>query len=264
VLTLLMACAASLGSCAGSSGNNLANASDASGYNSDGSVGSVAGGSSVGSGFAPTGASAHSSAVSQAADKLTSAATVGSSVYMIGPLDVLDISVYQVPDLTKTVQVGDDGNINYPLVGEVKAAGKTSHQLEHELQQRFGASYIRSPQVSVFIKDSNSQRVTVEGSVRSSGVFPMKGRTTLMQVMAMAGGVNMDTDSGEVVIFRTINGTRSAAKFDIDAIKAGNAEDPELMPGDVVVVDTSSTKLALSNILKMLPLATSAVMFSAM
>jgi polysaccharide export outer membrane protein len=66
------------------------------------------------------------------------------------------------------------------------------------------------------------------------------------------------------VIFRTINGTRSAAKFDIDAIKAGNAEDPELMPGDVVVVDTSSTKLALSNILKMLPLATSAVMFSAM
>jgi polysaccharide export outer membrane protein len=218
-----------------------------------------------GSGFTPTGAAAaHSTAATQAADKLTSAATVGNSAYMIGPSDVLDISVYQVPDLTKTVQVGDDGTINYPLIGDVPAAGKTAHQLERELQQKLGATYIRLPQVSIFIKESNSQRVTIEGSVRSSGVYSLKGRTSLVTVVAMAGGVNMDTDSGDIVIFRTVNGTRSAARFDIDAIKSGKAEDPEIQPGDVIVVDTSSTKLALSNILKVLPLATSAAMFSAM
>ena len=204
---------------------------------------SLSAASADGSGFAPT-AAGRTTAASQSADKLTSAATVGTNAYMIGPMDVLDISVYQVPDLTKTVQVGDDGSINYPLVGDVPAGGKTAHDLERELQAKLGAKFVRSPQVSVFVKESNSQRVTVEGSVKTSGVFSLKGRTTLVQVMAMAGGVNMDTDSGEVIIFRTINGTRSAARFDIDAIKAGNAVDPELQPGDVIVVDTSATKLA--------------------
>jgi polysaccharide export outer membrane protein len=225
-------------------------------YQEDGAV------SSGGSGFAPTEAAMHSAAAS--ADKLTSAATVGNSAYMIGPSDVLDISVYQVPDLTKTVQVGDDGTINYPLVGDVPAAGKTARQLEREMQGKLGATYIRTPQVSVFVKESNSQRVTIEGSIKSSGVYSLKGRTTLQQVVAMAGGINMDTDSGNVIIFRTINGTRSAARFDIDAIQSGKAEDPELQPGDVIVVDTSSTKLAFSNIMKVLPLATTAAVFSAM
>ena len=80
----------------------------------------------------------------------------------------------------------------------------------------------------------------------------------------MAGGVNIDTASGDIVIFRTVDGTRSAARFDIDAIKSGQANDPELQPGDVVVVDTSATKVALGNILKVLPLATTAAVFSGM
>lgn len=242
-------------------------AGDASGagYNSEGAVNSLSSMSTDGS-FSPTSGAAGQSTVaaSRAADKLTAAAQAGSNTYMIGPMDVLDISVYQVPDLTKTVQVGDDGAINYPLIGEVPVSGKTAHQIERELQAKLGAKYIRAPQVSVYVKESNSQRVTVEGSVKNSGVFPMKGRTTLMQVMAMAGGINMDTDSGDVVVFRTVNGTRSAAKFDIDAISAGKANDPDLQPGDVIVVDTSSTKVALGNVLKVLPLATTAAIFSGM
>lgn len=231
------------------------------GYNSDGSVASLSSMSTEGS-FSPTGSPQSTAAAAKAAEKLTSAAQAGSNAYMIGPTDVLDISVYQVPDLTKTVQVGDDGKINYPLIGEISVSGKTAHQVEHQLQQELGAKYVRSPQVSVYVKESNSQRVTIEGSVKTSGVFPMKGHMTLMQVMAMAGGVNMDTDSGQVVVFRTINGERSAAKFDIDAITDGKATDPELQAGDVIVVDTSSTKLALSNVMKVLPLATTAAVFS--
>lgn len=237
-------------------------AGDAAGYNSQGAVTSLSSMSTDGS-FSPTAAVGQSSAAAeQAADKLTAAGHAGTNTYMIGPTDVLDISVFKVPDLTKTVQVGDDGTINYPLVGDVPVAGKTAHQVEHELQERLGAKYVRSPQVSVYVKESNSQRVTVEGSVKTSGVFPIKGRTTLMQVMAMAGGVNMDTDSGQVVVFRTINGVRSAARFDVDAISAGHANDPELQSGDVVVVDTSATKLALANVMKVLPIATTAAVFS--
>jgi polysaccharide export outer membrane protein len=83
-----------------------------------------------------------------------------------------------------------------------------------------------------------------------------------MQLFAMAGDVDITIDSGDVVIFRTIDGTRSAAKFDLDAIKAGKAEDPEVDPGDVVVVNTSDAKVAFTNIIKALPLATTAAVFS--
>src|SRR5262249_49744135 len=151
-----------------------------------------------------TAAAERTGALSQAADKFTSAATPGNSAYKVGPLDVLDVSVFQVPDLTRTVQVADNGIINYPLVGEVQASGRTAHQVEVELAKRLRAKYLQSPQVTVFVKEYNSQRVTLEGSVRHTGVFPLKGRTTLMEGLAQAGDVDMDLASGEVVIFRTI------------------------------------------------------------
>ena len=186
----------------------------------------------------------------------------GNAAYKIGPLDVLDITVFKVQDLAKTVQVSENGEINYPLIGDIQAAGKTAHELGRDLTQKLGVKYLRDPQVTVFVKEFNSQRVTVQGSVKTSGVYALKGNTTLMQAVAMAGDVDTTMDSGTVVIFRTINGQRSAARFDFDAIKKGTAEDPQLQPGDVIYVETSATKVALSNILKALPLATSAVVFS--
>jgi polysaccharide export outer membrane protein len=262
-----MVCAGYLAGCGGSSSNSIAINSGGAGdyaspgYNADGVVTSTPNSSAPA--FAPTGAAtAHSSAATAAADKLTSAATPGNNAYMVGPLDVLDVTVFKVPDLAKTVQVSDDGNINYPLVGDIHAAGKTARQIEQELKQKLGAKYLRDPQVTVLIREYNSQRVTIEGSVKTSGVFSIKGRTSLMQVLAMAGGVDDSTASGDVVLFRKIDGTRSAARFDTDAIKKGTSEDPELQPGDVIVVDTSATKLALSNIMKVLPLAGTAAMFS--
>jgi polysaccharide biosynthesis/export protein len=171
------------------------------------------------------------------------------------------VSVFNVPDLTRTVQVADTGTINYPLVGEVRAAGQTAHELERGLGARL-SHYVQSPQVTVLVKEFNSQRVTISGSVKSTGVYPMKGNTSLMQLLAMAGDTDVNISSGEVVIFRTINGTRSAARFDFDAIRAGKADDPQLQPGDVIVVDTSPAKVALSNIMKVLPLLGAAAIFT--
>lgn len=212
--------------------------------------------------FVPTAANASRAAASEAADKLTSVAKPGNSAYKIGPLDVLSVSVFKVPDLDKTVQVSEDGTINYPLIGDVPASGKSAKELQQDLAQRLGAKYLRSPQVSVLVKEFNSQRVTIEGSVKTTGVFSIKGNTSLMQVLAMAGDVDSSVASGDVVVFRTIDGQRSAAKFDVDAIKAGKAEDPQVQPGDVIVVNTSDTKVALQNVLKVLPLATTAAFIS--
>ena len=119
-------------------------------------------------------------------------ATPANSAYEIGPLDVLDISVFQVPDLTKSVQVSDTGTINLPLVGEIAVAGRTAQEVERDLTSRLGAKYLQNPQVTVYVKDYNSQRVTVTGAVSKPGVYPIKGRTSLMQVVAMAGGLGDD------------------------------------------------------------------------
>jgi len=211
--------------------------------------------------FAPTQAAEVGAGALTAADQLTSAATPGNSAYKIGPLDVLDIQVFKVPDLAKIVQVADVGTINYPLVGEVRVAGKTAHEIERDLTQKLEGKYLRSPQVTILVREYNSQRVTVSGSVKATGVYPLKGRTSLTQILSVAGDVDANIASGDVVIFRNIDGKRNAARFDFDAIRTGKAEDPELQPGDIIVVDTSSTKVALQNVMKVLPLAGAGAMF---
>ena len=189
--------------------------------------------------------------VTQAAGAPTSAAT--TDAYRIGPTDVLDISVFNVPDLSKTVQVAETGTVNLPLVGEVPAAGKTAQQLERELTAKLGAKYLQNPQVTVLVKENNSHKVTIEGAVKSPGVYPMKGETALLQSMAMAGGLDPNSDS-TVLLLRNNGGKRSAGKFDIAAIQNGNADDPAIQSGDVLVVGTSAIKAGFNNILKALPL----------
>jgi polysaccharide export outer membrane protein len=194
--------------------------------------------------------------LAQAAATFTSASTPGNSAYKIGPQDVLEITVFKVPDLTRSVQVADSGSINLPLVGEVPAAGKTAQDIERDLTARLGAKYLQSPQVGVFVKEFNSQRVTVEGAVRKPGVYPVRGKTTLLQFIALAEGLDRDTASSNAVVFRQSAGGRSAARFNIDDINGGKAEDPVIEQGDVIVVDTSQSKMAFSYFTKALPVAT--------
>ncbi len=80
-----------------------------------------------------------------------------NETYKIAPLDVLDVTVFKVPDLNKTVQVAADGTITYPLIGQVRAAGKTAHELARDLEHNLGAKYLRSPQITVVIKEHNSR-----------------------------------------------------------------------------------------------------------
>lgn len=200
--------------------------------------------------------------MAQAADKYTAAATPGNNAYKIGPSDLLEISVFKVSDLSKlSFIVSEDGTINFPLIGVIPAGGETARDVEREIAEKLGEKYLRSPNVTVLVKEYNSQRVTVDGSVKKPGVYTLKGKTTLTQILAMAEGVNIDVASGDVVIFRRVDGKRYAGRFDVNAINDGKAEDPELQPGDVLVVDTSGTKLAFQTFLRALPLAATTAMF---
>jgi polysaccharide export outer membrane protein len=145
---------------------------------------------------------------------------------------------------------------NLPLTGQMMAAGKSPSQLEREIQTQLNARYMKSPQVTVFVKEYNSQRVTVEGAVKTPGVFPLRGHETLMQVIAKSGGLDRETASSSVVLFRTTDGARSVTRYDISSIRSGEEPDPQVSPGDVIVVDDSTAKQGLQVFLKLTPLAT--------
>jgi polysaccharide biosynthesis/export protein len=168
--------------------------------------------------------------------------------YRIAPLDVLEISVFQVPDLSKTTPVSSSGYISMPLIGDVAAADKTVAELEADISAKLAADYLQSPDVSVFVQEAVSQRVTIEGAVNKPGIYPTAGSTTLLQVVALAGGLDRVADNRGIVVFRNFGGKRQAAKFDFKAIRAGTADDPPILGGDVVVVDESGTKTALRTV----------------
>jgi len=193
---------------------------------------------------------------SLAADKLTSGAKPGSTGYKIGPLDVLEFSVFKVPELQRVAQVAETGTVNLPLVGEVQAAGKTAQQVERDLAAKLGAKYLQSPQVTILVKEFNSQRVTVEGAVKTPGVQPLRGQMSLLQVLAQAGGLDSAVSDSTVLVFRQIDGKRAAARFDIAQIRAGTANDPVVLAGDVIVAPTSAMKETFNYVLKAIPLAT--------
>jgi polysaccharide export outer membrane protein len=178
--------------------------------------------------------------------------------YKIGHAEVLEISVFKVPELARTVEVAENGTITFPPVGEVSVVGKTVRDIEHDLAKRLEAGYLRSPQVTVSVKEFNSQRVTIEGAVRNPGVHALKGKTTLMQLIAMSGGIDRDISDSTVVVFRNADGQRHAAKFNVDDIRTGQEQDPLIFPGDMVVANSSPLKAAWSEFTKAMQPATAA------
>lgn len=253
VRALAITLVAGVAGCAASLDDQSTALDQKSGLAAAGAMG-TAGGSAAAT-FQPTQSAA---GAAQAAEELTKAAKLvssssGTTPYKIGPQDVLDISVFKVPELSKTVQVADSGSINLPLVGEVPAVGKTAQDIERDLTKQFGDKYLQNPQVTVFVKEYNSQRVTIEGAVKKPGVYPIRGRSTLLQAIATAEGLTEFAQS-EVVIFREANGARTAAKFDIKAIRSGSAQDPNLLQGDTIVVATSEIATSFQYLLKTLPL----------
>ena len=176
------------------------------------------------------------------------------SDYKIAPMDKLGIKVFKSDDLSGDYVVDLAGNISLPLIGEVKAANLTTAQLDDELTQKLGAKYLEHPDVSVAIKSSTAHVVTVDGAVTEGGEFPVGGPITLIQAVSMAKGTTEAANTRRVAVFRTIGGQRQAAAFDLTAIRRGEAPDPQIYPGDIVVVDGSSLKATQKQILQSIPL----------
>jgi polysaccharide biosynthesis/export protein len=114
--------------------------------------------------------------------------------YLVGPEDVLSLTVFDVPELKDVlVRVANDGTISLPLLGRVKAAGLTTEQLRHELEEKWGENYLQDPQVTIFIKQFRAKPVSVIGAVEKPGLYPLTAPRTLIEVLSMAGGLGKKT-----------------------------------------------------------------------
>ena len=187
--------------------------------------------------------------VAQLFDKYSVPASSDDAVdYRLAPMDVVDVTVYDVPNLSRTAQVSAAGFISLPLVNDVKASGRTTDQLQHDIAAKLKKDFMQSPQVFVSVKEYNSQRVTVDGAVAKPGVFPMKGKTTLVEAIASAGGLSdMGSPSG-IYVLRKVDGKKMAARFDLNEIRKGLKDDPVLRAGDIVMVDESGGKVMLKGL----------------
>lgn len=182
------------------------------------------------------------------------AEAVGRPEYRLGPSDLLTVTVFQVEDLEREVRINNAGQILLPLIGLVDAAGKTETELALEIAQRYAADWLQNPQVTVFVQEYASRRVTVGGAVEKPGIFPIDSQLTLIQALALAEGFNEVADLENVLVFRTVGGQRMFARFDVKMIQNGELDDPVLEGEDIVVVDTSGGKVFLQNLIKITPL----------
>ena len=184
-----------------------------------------------------------------------SGAYKGGGDYRIGAQDLLEISVFGVDDLDQEVRVNSNGQISLPLIGAVMAGGRTIPELEVELARKYSEGYLQKPQVSVFVKEFASQRVTLEGAIAKPGIYPITGKTTLLQAIALAGGIDDKTaDLGGIVLMRQVDGKRMAAAYDLRQVRKGVVDDPLIYGDDIIVVEQSASKTGLRNILQTIPI----------
>lgn len=186
--------------------------------------------------------------------QVSEAVAASPSEYRIGVGDKLNVRVFQVEDLSFDALVVDtSGNIQLPLIGAVRGAGRTAGEMSIDIAARLSAQYLRNPQVTVTVTEAASQKITVDGAVTKPGVYEMRGSTSLLQAVAMAEGPTRVADLSKVAVFRTIDGRRAVALFDLEAIRQGRASDPEVLGDDVIVVDTSRLNSALREIVSAVP-----------
>ncbi|MEM0985327.1 MAG: polysaccharide biosynthesis/export family protein [Pseudomonadota bacterium] len=175
---------------------------------------------------------------------------------LIGPADMLEIKVFGVPELDGRYQVDYLGRIKVPLVGEVNAMGLSTYELSGVLEDELEKSYLQNAQVNVIVEESADalREFTIEGSVNKPGIFPVAEDMTLLQAVAVAGGPSEFANPRKVVVFRTIDGERSAAAFDLIAIRAGTAGDPQIYPDDIVVMDGSEVRSGYREVIRSIPI----------
>lgn len=172
---------------------------------------------------------------------------------LVGPLDTIQVDVFNVPDLSREIQVDASGRISMPLAGTIDARGKTAAELASAIEAALRGRYVRQPEVTVNIKSSVSQVVTVDGQVVEPGLYPVTNQMTLLRAIASAKGFSEFARQSEVVVLRTVDGRKMAGLYDVDAIRRGVYDDPAIYANDVIVVGDSPQRRLFRDLVSLSP-----------
>jgi len=154
----------------------------------------------------------------------------------VGAGDVLEIRVYGEKDMTGTYRVEADGSIVFPHIGKVKVAGKTPPVIGFRIARKLRAGYLRNPQVTVFVKEYNSKKVTVFGHVKKPGIFRYTDNMTIIQAITEAGGFTDLADQDSTIVTRFKEGRKYRLRVKVKSIGEGRAQNFVVRPGDVIWV----------------------------
>lgn len=189
-----------------------------------------------------------SEGLSLVADLPAPANTRNGADQLISENDVLEVDVFQVDELDKTVQVDSSGRFSMPLIGAVTAKNKTVSALERELESRYGAKYLQSPDITIFVKESAGQKLTLDGEFVRPGIYPTTANSTLLQAVSQGSGLTKISDDKKVYVFREFDGKKLVSNYNLSDIRQGKAQDPRVYGGDIVVAFPSKTKVAAENL----------------
>lgn len=173
---------------------------------------------------------------------------------LIGPLDTIQVDVFNVPDLSREMQVDASGRIAMPLVGTIDARGKTAQELAATVETALRGRYVRNPDVTINIKSSVSQVVTIDGQVTEPGLYPVTNQMTLLRAISSAKGMNEFARTNEVVILRNVEGHKMAGLYDVEAIRRGAYDDPPIYANDVIVVGDSPQRRLFRDFVSLAPI----------
>jgi polysaccharide biosynthesis/export protein len=161
-----------------------------------------------------------------------------ASEYLLGPDDVLAINVWKEPEISRTLPVRPDGNISLPLVGDLKASGRTPTQLQKEITEHL-VEYLSNPEVTVLVQEAKSHKFNIIGEVEKPGSYVMGGPMTVLDAIATAGGLREFARTTKIYVLRVnANGSRVRLPFNYKQVLKGNdlRADVQLQPHDTIVV----------------------------
>lgn len=163
------------------------------------------------------------------------AASQAPKGYRVDVDDEILISVWHEPELSQTVTIRSDGMITLPLINDLKVAGLTTDEMQALLTEKM-KNLVNDPQVTVIVKAVRSRKVYLAGNVVRQGVYPISGHTTVLELLVEAGGLGTFAKTGSIYILRNENGKQVRIPFDYKKALKGKGANPELIPGDMVVV----------------------------
>lgn len=168
----------------------------------------------------------------------SSAPPAAAGEYLIGPDDLLAVNVWKEPEISRNVLVRPDGKISLPLVGDLRASGRTPLQLQDDIKGQL-LNYLSNPEVTVIVQEARSQKFNILGEIEHPGSYPLSRYMTVLDAIALAGGLRDFAKTRKIYVLRiTADGSRARFPFNYkDVIRGRNlSQNVELQPRDTVVI----------------------------